>query len=64
MINPPIDKLVDKAQCKYALVCLVTKRAKFLLNKKPFLLEDSGDSAVTYAAKEFYDDRIRIAYED
>lgn len=33
MIDPPIDKLVDKIGCKYALVIVTAKRARFLLDK-------------------------------
>ena len=64
MIDPPIDKLVSDIGCKYALVCLVAKRTKFLLDKKPDLINASGDRAVTYAAKEIYSGKVKIAYED
>lgn len=64
MIYPPIDKLVDKVGCKYALVCLVTRRARFLLDKKNDMLAHSGEEAVAYAAKELYDGKITIGYED
>jgi len=63
LINPPIDKLVDKAECKYALVCLITKRSRFLLDKKPDMLEASEKSAVSYAAEEFLSDVIKMASE-
>ena len=63
LINPPIDKLVDKAECKYALVCLITKRARFLLDKKPDLLADGEKSAVSYASEEFLSDVIGMTSE-
>jgi len=63
MIDPPIDKLVDKAGCKYALVCLIARRARFLLDKKPDLLQDSDKSAIAYAAGELYGDKLKISYE-
>ena len=31
MIDPPIDKLIKKAPCRYALVCGLAKRAKELI---------------------------------
>ena len=34
MINPPIDKLIKKAPCRYALVVGVAKRAKELETKE------------------------------
>ena len=64
MIDPPIDKLVEKVGCKYALVCLVSKRTKFLLDKKPDLIIASGDNPVTYVAKEVYNNKIECSYED
>ena len=43
MIDPPIDKLVDKVGCKYALVCLLTKRARHLLDKKADMLNATNE---------------------
>ena len=54
MIDPPIDKLVDKVGCKYALVCLVTKRSRYLLDKKAEMLDAENLRAVSYAAQEVY----------
>ena len=31
MIDPPIDKLIAKAECRYALACAVSKRTRELL---------------------------------
>lgn len=64
MIDPPIDKLVDKIGNKYALVCLLTKRARFLIAKKPDLLEEGAESAISLAARELQQNKIRIAYEN
>lgn len=64
MIEPPIDKLVEKIGCKYALVCLITKRTRFMLDKKPEVVEDSGETAVTYVAKEVYEGKVKLAYEE
>jgi len=62
MIDPPIDKLVNNIGCKYALVCLVSKRTRFLLDKKSDAVKASGDTAVSYAAKEIYNEKVKIAY--
>lgn len=64
MIEPPIDKLVEKVGCKYALVSLVTKRARYLLDKKAELLEFTGIRAVTMAATEVYEGKVEAKYED
>lgn len=64
MIEPPIDKLVEKVGCKYALVCLVTKRARYLLDKKAEMLEMTGVRPVTLAATEVYEGKVEAKYED
>lgn len=64
MIDPPIDKLVDKVGCKYALVCLVTKRSRYLLDKKAEMLDAENERAVSYAAHEVYDGKVEARYED
>lgn len=58
MIDPPIDKLVERVGCKYALVCLVTARARYLLDKKNDLMENSAEQAISYAAHEIYDGKV------
>ena len=60
MIDPPIDKLIKKAPCRYALVVGITKRSKDLLDMGSEELEKSGLKAVSYAAKEIYDGKIKI----
>ncbi|MDD4316350.1 MAG: DNA-directed RNA polymerase subunit omega [Clostridia bacterium] len=58
MIDPPIDKLIKKAPCRYALVCGLSKRAKELLALETGELEKSGLKAISHAAKEIYDGKI------
>lgn len=60
MIDPPIDKLIKKAECRYALVCGVAKRARQLDTQYPELLEESGMKSLSYAAKEVYEGKIII----
>ncbi|MDD4120173.1 MAG: DNA-directed RNA polymerase subunit omega [Clostridia bacterium] len=66
MIDPPIDKLIKKAPCRYALVVGIAKRTKELLSveKEKALLEDSGLKAVSLAAKEIYEGKIKIITEE
>ena len=64
MIDPPIDKMIDKVGCKYALVCLVTKRARQLLDKDGENLNNSGERAIAAAAREGYGDKVTAGYED
>ena len=64
MIYPPIDKLVDKTGCKYALVIATAKKAKYLAEKKADMLEEINDTPISYAAKEIYDGKVEIKYGD
>ncbi len=49
--NPPIDQLTEKAGDKYALCCVVAKRAKELAVSAPE--EAQGKKPITFAAEEF-----------
>ena len=65
MIDPPIDKLIKKAPCRYALVCGVAKRARELeteVNKD--YLEQSGKKSIQLAAEEVYTDKISVVVGD
>lgn len=64
MIDPPIDKLIDMVGCKYALVCLITKRSRYLLDKKADMLEQTGQRAVSVAAHEVYDGKVEARSEE
>ena len=64
MIDPPIDKLVDKIGCKYALVIVTAKLARFLLDKKLDMLESTGENPISYAAKELYEGSVVAENED
>ncbi|MDR2047633.1 MAG: DNA-directed RNA polymerase subunit omega [Clostridiales bacterium] len=64
MIDPPIDKLIEKAECRYALVCAISKRVSAIITQEPEYLKESGEKPVTLAAKEIYNDRIRIVDEE
>ena len=60
MIEPPIDKLIKKTVCRYALVNGLASRARELSAVGSQELENSGLKAISYAAKEIYEDRIVI----
>lgn len=65
MIDPPIDKLIKKAPCRYALVVGLARRTKDLIanEKESQLLEKSNLKPVSYAAKEVYDGTVVIVTE-
>ena len=60
MIDPPIDKLIKKAECRYALVCGISKRARQLETQYSEMLEDSGKKAISLAAEEVYEGSVEI----
>ncbi len=62
MIDPPVDKLIAKSKCRFALVCALSKRAKELLAMEEEALENSGMKAITYAAREYCEDKIKFTY--
>jgi DNA-directed RNA polymerase subunit omega len=64
LIQPPIDKLIDKVGSKFALVCLITKRARQIYDKRINLIEDTDVKAVTYASEEIYNDKVLFYDED
>ena len=66
LVDPPIDKLVDKIGCKYALVCLVTKRAREIQQKLGDDTSSMGSvfNPISYAAHEVYDDVVEMSEEN
>ena len=64
MIDPPIDKLIKKAECRYALVVGLSKRAKQLLTQDEEYLKSKGQKALTVAAREIYNGEMLVVHED
>ena len=60
MTEPPIDKLIQKAECRYALTCVVAKRARQIIGQEQEYLLDSGMKPVSLAAKEIYEGKVII----
>jgi len=54
LFEPPIDELVKRAGCRYAVAVIVGARAKDLENKIPTLLNGSANLAINYAANEVF----------
>lgn len=57
-MDPPIDKLVEKTGNKYALVGILSKRARTLMEKRHDYLESENINAVSLAAKEVIDGKV------
>jgi len=65
MIDSPIDKLLEITGCKYALVCLISKRARLILDRR----EESSTvqtsaRAVSAASREIHAGDIVAGTED
>lgn len=63
MIDPPIDKLISMTECRYALTCAVSHRARTLISQEQDHLLDSGLKPVSLAAKEIYEGKVEIVKE-
>lgn len=61
MIEPPIDKLIKKAECRYALVMGVANRAKQLITQESEYLENTKQKPISVAAREVYDGKVVIS---
>lgn len=60
MTNPPIDKLIKKASCRYELVAAVTVRAKQLLKQNPEVAKSATYKPLSIAAEEIYNEEVVI----
>ena len=64
MVDPPIDKLVETVGNKYALVGILSKRARTLMEKRHDYLEQEIVNAVSLAAHEVIDGKVEGVAED
>ncbi|MBP1763620.1 MAG: rpoZ 1 [Firmicutes bacterium] len=58
MINPPLDLLLKKVDCKYTLVAFAAKRAKEIMNEKREGIESQPHKPVTIALEEIAQGKI------
>ena len=58
LVDPPIDKMVETVGNKYALVGVLSKRARNLMDKRHDYLEQEGINPVSLAAKEVYEGKV------
>lgn len=58
---PPIDALEKKMGSKYKLSCVLSKRAKELEKRIPAEIEKSDKKAITMAAEEILDGKIKAS---
>ncbi len=58
LIDPPIDKLVETVGNKYALVGVLSKRARTLMEKRHDYIEQENVNAISLAAKEVVEGKV------
>lgn len=63
MVDPPIDKLIKHAECRYALTVAVAKRTRELVTSDSDYLAASGEKPISLACKEIYTDKLKIVRE-
>lgn len=60
-IEPPIEKIINKAGNRYALVTVISKRAKELVIERPeFFRENQKVKPIELASREFYQNKFDI----
>lgn len=65
IIDPPNDKLLEKVGgCKYTLAIACAKRAKFDIDKKTANFSSTDSTAISYAAREILDGKVKVVYEN
>lgn len=65
LIDPPIDKLIEKTECQYILTCAVANRAKELMKQDEENLEVKfTEKPISIAAKEIFNGEIVIVKEN
>lgn len=58
LVDPPIDKLVETVGNKYALVGILSKRARTLMDKRHDYIEQEGINPVSLAAHEVVEGKV------
>ena len=63
MVYPPIDKLIKKAEGRYALTGAVAKRARTIVAQEPGIVEATGEKPISIACREIYEGKQKIVRE-
>ena len=58
MSKPSIDDLLKKAESRYMLVSIISKRAREIVDGADILVKTTSTKAVNIAVEEFYQDKI------
>jgi DNA-directed RNA polymerase subunit omega len=58
MLNPPINKLLEKVDSRYTLVVTAAKRAREIIDGAEKLIEVDSTKPVTIAIHEIAEDKV------
>ena len=58
MIQPELDKILEKVDCRYTLVVEVAKRARQLVDGAECLVDTASGNPVSEAVEEVYADKV------
>lgn len=58
MLNPPINKLMEKVDSRYSLVIVASKRAREIIDGDEKLTDTESNKPVTIATHEIAENRI------
>ncbi len=58
LVDPSVEELLPKAECRYSLCMLVAKRARQLVDGAQPMVDDPTPSYVTLACKEIAADKV------
>lgn len=61
MLEPELDKILTKVDCRYTLIVEVAKRARQLVDGAKPLTEEAEANPVSQAVKEVYEDKVTYA---
>ncbi len=64
LVDPPIDKLVETVGNKYAVVSVVSKRTRTLMEKRHDYIEQENINPISLAAKEVAEGKVEGVVEE
>lgn len=60
IIDPPINELLDKVECRYSLVVVVSNAHAAVFRGRSLDDIDPDEKPVSIAAKEMYDGKLNV----
>ena len=64
MVKPTVTELLEKAEDRYALVAITSKRARQIASGDTILTKSEEKSPVTLAAIEIAEDKVKVVDDE